>query len=215
METHLTCSRWLQMIPSAWTCLRTIFGRFSEIWNFWSKFGRLKKLQDFDGDFFSKVTRSAPKFVEGSLGMYNGLLAQQELSSSKTVAVRSIWNLDFWDLAKFLEKVLSIKVEHFLTFSKSHQICSKFCGRVAGHIKKILAPQVFAPAQKLWPWEEKVLSIKVEHFLTFSKSHQICSKLCGREPGHIIKTFAPQVLVSSSKTVAVRSIWNLDFWDLE
>ena len=142
-------------------------------------------------------------------------ISKDELSSSKTVAVRSIWILDFWDLAKFLEKVLSIKVEHFLTFSKSHQICSKFCGRVAGHIKKILAPQVFAVAQKLWPWEEKVLSIKVEHFLTFSKSHQICSKLCGREPGHIIKTFAPQVLVSSSKTVAVRSIWNLDFWDLE
>ena len=33
----------------------------------------------------------APNFVGGWLGMYNGLLAQQELSSSKTVA-------DFWDL---------------------------------------------------------------------------------------------------------------------
>ena len=39
-------------------------------------------------------------------------ISKDELSSSKTVAVRAIWILDFWDLAKFLEKVVSIKVEH-------------------------------------------------------------------------------------------------------
>ena len=100
--------------------------------------------------------------------------------------------------------MLSIKVEHFLTFSKSHQICSKFCGRVAGHIKKILAPQVFAPAQKLWPWEEKVLSIKVEHFLAFFKKSPDLLQILWEGAWAYKENFSSLSFCSSSKTVAVR-----------